>query len=94
MDSVDRLSDADEIVIATPTYMGNYNAMLKILFERFGLFEHMTSATFGNKYFVVVITASGEVANTIKALSIQVGIFGKGYVSGGWLLKIKRQKII
>lgn len=87
-----KIMEADGIVIATPTYMGSYNGMLRVLLERLGLFEHMTSAVFGNKYFAVVTTAGGRVGDTIKSLSAQVGVFGRGYFSGGIGLAVKDKK--
>jgi multimeric flavodoxin WrbA len=85
----EKLKSADGIVFGSPTYMNGYNAQLKILLERFGIYEHLTSETFGGKYFAVVSSAGGRVGNTIKQLSNQVGIFDRGYYTGGLGLPVK-----
>jgi len=79
------LASADGIILASPNYGNSYNAIMKQFLERMGLFEFLTSATFGNKYLAGISTAAGgkakKVAKTLTNLT-KNGIFKRGYVSG------------
>lgn len=87
-----KIEEADGIVIGSPTYMSTYNAELKRFFERFGLYEHMTSESFGGKYFVAVTAGGGTTGDTLKALSSKQGVYGRGYVCGTYGLAVKDKK--
>lgn len=89
----EKLYQTDGIVFGTPTYMNGYNAELRKFFERYGLFEHMTSKYFGNRYFACVTTALGNTGDTIKSLSGQTGIFARKYYSGGYGLSLKGRNV-
>lgn len=84
-----KMLNSDGLIIGTPTYMNSYNALLKKLLERFGLYEHMTSEVFGNKYIAVVTTSLGQANGAINALSSQVGIYGRAFNTGNIALNLK-----
>ncbi len=81
----DLLYEADGIIWGSPTYGRTYNAIMKNLFERLGMFEVMTSSL-GGKYFAGISTAgsSGAARKTAKEMVslISGGVFKRGYVSG------------
>ncbi len=79
------LLEADGIVLSTPVYAGAPGARLKNLIDRLGLFEYMTSAVFGGKYFASVATAKSSGAKeTVRYLTrvAEGGIFGAANVTG------------
>lgn len=88
-----KMRSSDGIIIGTPTYMNSYNAVLKRFLERFGLYEHMTSEVFGNKYVAVVTTSLGQADGAIKALSSQVGIYGRAFNSGNIAAPLKGREL-
>jgi multimeric flavodoxin WrbA len=80
------LSDANGIILSSPTYGAAPSAMMKNLIDRLGLFEYFTSSTFGGKYVVGISTANNaraakKVAQTLAGF-LSSGIFQRGYVSG------------
>jgi multimeric flavodoxin WrbA len=80
------LSEADGIVLSSPTYGAAPSAMLKNLIDRLGLFEYFTSSAFGGKYVVGISTANSAAAakKVARGLAHKLtsGIFQRGYVSG------------
>jgi multimeric flavodoxin WrbA len=79
------LSEADGIILATPTYGGAPCARMKNLVDRLGLFEYMTSAVFSGKYVVTVATAKSfgaKAAAAYLATTAQGGVFGRARVTG------------
>jgi multimeric flavodoxin WrbA len=80
------LSEADGIVLSSPTYGAAPSAMIKNLFDRLGLFEYFTSCAFGGKYVVGISTANSAAAakRVAKDLAhlLTNGVFQRGYVSG------------
>lgn len=84
-----KVKQADGIVLGSPTYMGTYNAELKKLLERFGLYEHMTSECLSNKYYIGVSAGGGGTGTTVKDLTSVQGLFGRGYVTGTMELPVK-----
>lgn len=80
-----KLYEADGIILTSPTYCGTYNAVMKNLFERLGLYERLTS-NLSEKYIVGISTAGGrkgaeKTANQMVTL-ITNGIFARSYNSG------------
>lgn len=79
------LYHADGIILCSPTFCGSFNAAMKNLFERLGMFERCT-AMLSNKYVVAVSTASQERAAKKTAKELAVGIssclYGRNMVSG------------
>jgi len=80
------VSDANGIILSSPTYGGAPSAMMKNFIDRLGLFEYFTSSTFGGKYVVGISTANNaraakKVAQTLAGF-LSNGIFQRGYVSG------------
>lgn len=78
------LYEADGIILGSPTYCGTYNAIMKSLFERLGMFEVMTSSL-GGKYFAG-ISAAGSATAARKTGREMVsfvgsGVFKRGYIS-------------
>jgi len=80
------LSEADGIVLSSPTYGAAPSAMLKNLIDRLGLFEYFTSSAFGGKYVAGISTANSAAAakKVAKGLAhlLTNGVFQRGYVSG------------
>jgi multimeric flavodoxin WrbA len=79
------VSDADGIILSSPTFAGAANACMKNFIDRIGLFENMTSSLFGGKYVVGISTAASMGAKKVaKGLAYMVtgSIFQRGYVSG------------
>jgi len=81
----DLIYKADGIIIGSPTYCGTYNAVLKNLFERLGMFEVMTS-NLGGKYLAGISAAGASVSAKKAAKDIVsvagAGIFKRSYISG------------
>ena len=79
------LYEADGIILGSPTYCGTYNAIMKSLFERLGMFEVMTSSL-GGKYFAGISTAGSAMAARKTAQEmvslVSSGVFKRGYISG------------
>ncbi len=79
-------SDANGIILSSPTYGNAPSAMMKNFIDRLGLFEYFTSSTFGGKYVVGISTANNAQAATkvarILANTLSNGVFQRGYVSG------------
>lgn len=79
------LYHADGIILCSPTFCGSFNAAMKNLLERLGMFERCTSML-SNKYVVAVSTASQERAAKKTAKELAVGIssclYGRNMVSG------------
>jgi multimeric flavodoxin WrbA len=81
----DKIKNADGLVIGSPVYGFTFNALLRNLIERLGMFEYMTSSALGKKYVIGVSTAGGNIAKKVaKGLSYMSygGIFKRGYSSG------------
>jgi multimeric flavodoxin WrbA len=80
------LQGADGIILSSPTYGGAPCATLKNLFDRLGLFERFTSATFGGKYVAGISTArsAGAARKVAKGLAgyLTNGVFERGYSTG------------
>jgi multimeric flavodoxin WrbA len=80
------LSEADGIVLSSPTYGAAPSAMIKNFIDRLGLFEYFSSSTFGGKYVVGISTANSAAAarKVAKGLAHMLtnGVFQRGYVSG------------
>lgn len=80
-----KIKEADGLVLGSPTYAFSINGQMKQFLERFGMFEFMTSETFGGKHFVAIATTGGAGAKkTVKNLTglLKNGIFKRGYESG------------
>ena len=80
-----KIKEADGLVLGSPTYAYSLNGQMKQFFERFGMFDFMTSESFGGKYFVAVATTGGMgVKRTVKNLTgpLKNGIFRRGFESG------------
>ena len=78
------LSEADGIILGSPTYGAAMNARIKNLFDRLGQFAFLTSL-FGGKYVVGIATASSFGAKKVArahAQSVQHSVFRRAYVSG------------
>ena len=79
-----RLSEADGIILGSPTYGAAMNARMKNLFDRLGQFAFLTSL-FGGKYVVGIATAGSFGAKKVAralAASVQHSVFRRAYVSG------------
>jgi multimeric flavodoxin WrbA len=80
------LSEADGIILSSPTYGAAPSATIKNLIDRLGLFEYFSSSTFGGKYVVGISTANSAAAakKVAKDLAhlLTNGVFQRGYVSG------------
>ena len=80
------LSDANGIILSSPTYGRAPCATMKNLIDRLGLFEYFTSSAFGGKYVVGISTANsaGAAKKVAKSLAYlpTSGVFQRGYVSG------------
>lgn len=75
---------ADGIVLGSPTYAMDYNAIMKNFFERLGPYTLYTSSL-GGKYFVGISTSNGDYSKkTAKKLvgMAKMGIFKRSYVTG------------
>lgn len=81
----DKLYNADGFILCAPTYCGTYNAVMKNLIDRLGLYERFTSSL-GNKYIASISTAGNLRAakKTASQLSklLAGGIFARSYVTG------------
>jgi multimeric flavodoxin WrbA len=81
----DLLYEADGIILASPTYCGSCNAVMKNLFDRLGLYEVMTSRL-GGKHIAAISTASSGSAarGTAKAMTSLAGngVFLSSEVTG------------
>jgi len=80
------LSEADGIILSSPTFGAAPCARMKNLFDRLGLFEYMTSSVFGGKYVAAISTAKSFGArDTVKQLTGLPlhTVFQRAYVSGG-----------
>jgi len=80
----DMLSDADGIILSSPTYGAAMNARMKNLFDRLGQFAFLTSFL-GGKYVAGIATASSFGAKKVArglAAGVQHGIFRRAFVSG------------
>lgn len=78
------LSEADGIILGSPTYGSEYNAIMKNFMERLGPYTLYTSL-FGGKYVVGMSTSSGNAAKkTAKKLIgiFKFGIFERSYITG------------
>jgi multimeric flavodoxin WrbA len=78
------LTEADGVILSSPTFAGAPCARMKNLLDRFGLFAFLTS-TFGGKYVAGIATASGFAAKKVAALLAGFAansVFLRGYVSG------------
>lgn len=80
------LTDANGIILSSPTYAGAPCARMKALIDRMGLFEYFTSSAFGGKYVAGISTANSagpakKVAQGLAQL-LAGGVFQRGYVSG------------
>lgn len=73
----------DGIVLGSPTYGRQPNAIMKNFFDRLGMFTVYTSSLAG-KYVVGISTAGGFGANKVarELADIMFGMFGHGYVAG------------
>jgi len=86
------MSDADGIILSSPTFAAAPNAMMKNFIDRLGLFEYMTSSTLGGKYLAAISTASsfgaGKTAKYLAGIGLG-SIVAKSRVTGtlGVLLK-------
>ncbi|MBN2535262.1 MAG: flavodoxin family protein [Spirochaetales bacterium] len=79
------LASADGIILGSPNYGNTYNAIMRQFFERLGLFEFLTSVTFGAKYVAGISTSGGSYAQRVAKELVnfaQNGIFKRAYVSG------------
>jgi multimeric flavodoxin WrbA len=79
------ISNADGIILSSPTYAAAPNAIMKNFVDRLGLFEYMTSSILGGKYIATISTAKSFGADkTVKYLaSVPLGsIFKKAFISG------------
>ena len=80
------VSDANGIILSSPTYGAAPSAMMKNFIDRLGLFEYFSSSTFGGKYVVGISTANNARAAKkvarILAGFLSNGVFQRGYVSG------------
>jgi multimeric flavodoxin WrbA len=80
----DQLSDADGVILSSPTYASAPCARMKNLLDRLGQFAWLTS-TFGGKYLAGISTASSFGADKTAGLlvaALRDGVFRRAYVSG------------
>jgi multimeric flavodoxin WrbA len=76
--------EADGIILGSPTYAMEYNAIMKGFFERLGPYT-LYASLFGGKYGVGISSAYGTTAKKVaKSLTgiFKFGIFQRSYVSG------------
>ncbi len=78
--------NADGVILGSPNYGYSMNAIMRTFLERYGLFEFMTSNSFGGKY-VAGIAASGGKKGVIKVAKstikmVKSAMFKRGFVSG------------
>jgi multimeric flavodoxin WrbA len=76
--------EADGIILGSPTYALEYNALMKCFFERLGTYTQYASLL-GGKYAASISTAYGNAAKKVAKKLIGVfkfGIFQRSYVSG------------
>jgi multimeric flavodoxin WrbA len=80
-----KMRNADGIIWGAPTFCASMNARMKNFFDRFGLFERMTSDTFGGKYNIGISTAAswGAKATTKSLVAfVSSSLFKMGFSSG------------
>lgn len=76
--------DADGIILGSPTYAMEYNAIMKVFFERLGPYT-LYASLLGGKYGVGISSAYGTIAKKVaKSLTeiFKFGIFQRSYISG------------
>lgn len=76
--------EADGIILGSPTYAMEYNAIMKCFFERLGPYT-LYASLLGGKYGAGISTAYGNAAKKVaKDLTaiFKLGIFKRSYVSG------------
>lgn len=76
--------EADGIILGSPTYAMEYNAIMKCFFERLGPYT-LYASLLGGKYGAGISTAYGNAAKKVaKDLAgiFKFGIFQRSYVSG------------
>lgn len=78
-----KMLDADGIILGSPTYGLEPNAIMKNFLDRIGLFSAYTSSL-GGKYFAGISTAGAMGARSVsrKLVGIANGCFRRGFVSG------------
>jgi multimeric flavodoxin WrbA len=83
-DCLAKMLAADGIIFATPNYMFNVTAQLKLLLDRCSFPLH--TAQFHHKYCATVVTCGGSDPETVhdymKEIFTQFGFFNVGRVSG------------
>jgi multimeric flavodoxin WrbA len=83
----EKVYSADGVILGSPTYSGEPNAIMKNFFDRLGLYTAFTSSLAG-KYVAGISTDSSTGASAVakKLTSVVTGTFGamfaRGYVSG------------
>ncbi len=81
--------EADGIILGSPTYAMDYNAIMKNLFERLGPYT-LYASMFGGKYGAGISTAYGSAAKKVaKKLTavFKFSIFKRAYLSGSLGIK-------
>lgn len=76
--------EADGIILGSPTYAMEHNAIMKCFFERLGPYT-LYASLLGGKYGVGISTSYGNAAKKVaKGLTdiFKFGIFERSYVSG------------
>lgn len=76
--------EADGVILGSPTYAGEHNAIMKCFLERFGPYT-LYASLFGGKYGAGISTAYGNTSKKVaKGLTgiFKFGIFQRSYVSG------------
>lgn len=79
-----KIYEADGIILGSPTYAEDYNAIMKNLFERLGPYT-LFASLLGGKYGAGISTAYGNVAKKVaKRLTsaFRFSIFKRCYMSG------------
>jgi multimeric flavodoxin WrbA len=91
----DQLSEADGIILSSPTYASAACARMKNLGDRLGQFAWLTS-TFGGKYLAGISTASSFGADKTAAqlvAGLRDGVFRRAYVSGTLGVALRGRKV-
>jgi multimeric flavodoxin WrbA len=91
----DLLSEADGVILSSPTYARNPCARIKNLLDRLGQLAWMTSL-FGGKYVAGIATASSFGAeSTAKQLAscLRDSVFRRAYVSGTLGVSLRGQHV-
>jgi multimeric flavodoxin WrbA len=79
-----KIYEADGIILGSPTYAGDYNAIMKNLFERLGPYT-LYASLLGGKYGAGISTAYGNGSKKVakKLTSVfKFTIFNRCYISG------------